>query len=189
MGPKIYLCRHADYTPSKAQELTETGKRHARELGEYIRNFVQPESAIFITSTYLRSLNTAELVAEGMNTQLTRKNHYSFRKLCETNIREYTDQSRLAHLKIDPKKLPTSKTVARAVSSRLIKVNDKHPDKSLIAILHGNINLAFLYNADDKKKRLVDYQMDYCELRELERKGAKIVPLEHTFRPLDFEQI
>lgn len=189
MAQKIYLCRHAEYFPSKAQELTETGKRHSRELGEYIRQFVQPESAIFITSTYPRSLKTAELVAEEIGTSLTKKNHYAFKKLCEIDIREYADQNRLEYLKIERQKLPTSKTVAKAVSSHLIKINNKHSDKSLVAILHGNINLAFLYHADNERKSWVDYRMNYCEMRELARNGAKIIPLDHSYRPPDLERI
>ncbi len=187
MAQKIYLCRHAEYLPSKAQELTETGKRQSRELGEYIRQFVQPESTIFITSTYPRSLRTAELVAEELGTSLTKKNHYAFKKLCEIDIREYADQNRLDYLKIERQNLPTSKTVARAVSNHLIKINDRHPGKSLVAILHGNINLAFLYHADNKRKSWLDYRMNYCELRELERKGSKIIPLDHRYHPPDLE--
>lgn len=200
MVQKIYLCRHAQYVksdnpvkPSTRQDLTEDGKRQSGELGEYIRRFVEPESAIFVTSTLERSLKTAEIVAKSMGTRLKKGNHYAVNELGETDIKDYVrDYVKAGDVKSIAdyprsylSKLPTSRTVANRISGHLIKLGDKYPDKSLIAILHGIINAAFLHHADNKRKSWLNYRMDYCELWELERKGSNIVPLTHRFRPLD----
>ncbi len=187
MSQKIYLCRHASYTNLKNQKLTEQGKRNSKELGEYLRQFVPPESAFFITSTQPRTIYTAEIVAGYMGTPLKKGNHCAVFDLCEVQLRDDVGEAGLLGMfsKSELKRLPTSEKIAKIVSRNFVKIGDKHPDKSLIAILHGNVNCAFLYQAYNKEKSLENYRMSHCALWELERNGTEIVPLEQRFGPAD----
>ena len=91
MTKHLYLFRHAEATPKapgdddKSRELTQTGIKHAMQMGAWFReqniNF-----DLLVTSTATRAEQTAHIVAEGM--KLENPRILSEDSLYEASVRE-----------------------------------------------------------------------------------------------------
>ncbi len=178
MTQPIYLCRHAEYDNPISQKLTGIGILEAKALGRFLAR--QVSNPIFITSSHERTLRTAGIVADVLGVRLAKDNLYSFDDLCETRVRELEQMcdERITSEKL--KEFPSTEDVAKIMTARFQEVGDSHPVKPLVAILHGNINAAFLYEGHNKEACWFEYQMSYCDAWRMEREGAKIIPMAHT---------
>ena len=161
--------------PFLFDDLTETGRKQARRLGETLKTFLGEHRPFFITSELERSIETAGIIAQEVdcffNDVHLASEHLNERKPLEWYPPEEQEQKRAT--------TPTSEELANLAALELIHLGNHVTRPVLVAVLHGVINTVMLQSLDITVP--TSYHYDHCGIYVLGHDDKTLRVLDHTY--------
>jgi len=175
--------------------LTKAGKIQAQILGEYLNEaqIIKPsEEVMFVTSELPRTHQTAQIIAGELGILLGDCNHYASGVFDEQDLVEHELQEGDGLEKIEKlvrEGYRKAAELGKTMHGMLAMVGESNENKTIIAVLHANVNLALMdYILLNPHKDINNIGMGNCCLYELEREEGVLDIVESYLSNKEMEE-